>query len=203
MQLTFALADIDEFYHVPDIVKPGQTISATSTTRRLGGKGLNQACAAASAGIRVILDGAVGAGQEGAAVIEELKKVKGGEKGKIDCERIRQEEKYQTGKAVIQLAVDGENSISEYLATGGTNTSIADALRQSFSPEPTFRHHQRTRRSFLEASLTFSSPMKFRSTRLWCIYGKPPLKASQPSTTPLQCLPQSSSSNSTGKRWIG
>lgn len=139
-------SDIDEFYHVPDIVKPGQTISATSTTRRLGGKGLNQACAAASAGARVILDGAVGVGTEGAAVIEELKTVKGGEQGIIDVERIRQEEGFVTGKAVIQLAADGENSISALHRQLPNSASKADLRLQSFSPAPISLRLQLTRR---------------------------------------------------------
>lgn len=40
-------ADIDEFFLLPHIVHPGETISSSSLTRRPGGKGANQACSVA------------------------------------------------------------------------------------------------------------------------------------------------------------
>jgi len=45
---------------VKDIVRPGETISSTSLSRRAGGKGANQAVAVAKAGGNVTLVGAVG-----------------------------------------------------------------------------------------------------------------------------------------------
>lgn len=45
---------------MPHIVRPGETISSTSFTKRAGGKGANQAYAVAKAGAAVDLDGAVG-----------------------------------------------------------------------------------------------------------------------------------------------
>ncbi|KAI0771450.1 hypothetical protein BC629DRAFT_770323 [Irpex lacteus] len=41
--------NIDEFFHLPSIVRPGQTLSSTNLTRRAGGKGANQAVAVARA----------------------------------------------------------------------------------------------------------------------------------------------------------
>jgi len=53
-------ADIDEFFHLPHIVRPGETISSTSFTKKAGGKGANQANALARAGGEVDLDGCIG-----------------------------------------------------------------------------------------------------------------------------------------------
>jgi ribokinase len=51
---------VDEFFDLPHIVRPGETISSTGMTKRAGGKGANQAYALAKAGGRVSLDGNVG-----------------------------------------------------------------------------------------------------------------------------------------------
>lgn len=63
--------DIDEFFHLPHIVRPGETISSTSLTRGAGGKGANQALAAARAGGDVVLEGYIG--EDGTWVREMLK----------------------------------------------------------------------------------------------------------------------------------
>ncbi|KAH8828286.1 ATP binding protein [Flagelloscypha sp. PMI_526] len=109
--------NIDEFYAVKNIARPGQTISARSLTKRLGGKGANQAVAAARAGAQVLLDGAVGADEEGISVKAQLSK-------DVLPDRIRIVEGVSTGKAIIQLADDGENSI---IILGGANTAPAAA----------------------------------------------------------------------------
>ena len=51
---------MDEFFDLPHIVRPGETISSTGMTKRAGGKGANQAYALAKAGGEVVLDGYVG-----------------------------------------------------------------------------------------------------------------------------------------------
>lgn len=53
-------ADIDEFFHLPHIVRPGETISSASLSRGAGGKGANQAYACAKAGGNVVLEGHIG-----------------------------------------------------------------------------------------------------------------------------------------------
>jgi ribokinase len=55
---------------VKDIVRPGETISSTSLSRRTGGKGANQAVAVAKAGGSVMLVGAVG--EDGTWVKDQL-----------------------------------------------------------------------------------------------------------------------------------
>jgi ribokinase len=107
------VSDIDEFYAVQDIVRPGQTIASRSLKKLLGGKGANQAKAVACAGVNVLLDGVVGADEEGESVRQKLCERIEGSEGRIVGDRIVSAEGVSTGKAVIQLADDGENCISE------------------------------------------------------------------------------------------
>ncbi|KAF9074637.1 Ribokinase-like protein [Rhodocollybia butyracea] len=94
--------NIDEFFHVKNIVRPGETISSHGLSKRAGGKGANQAVAVVKAGGSVALVGAVG--EDGCWVIELLK-----ESG-VDVSDIEVVSE-PTGRAIIQLADDGENSI--------------------------------------------------------------------------------------------
>jgi ribokinase len=55
---------------VKDIVRPGETVSSVSLSRRAGGKGANQAAAVAKAGGIVTLVGAIG--QDGVWVKDQL-----------------------------------------------------------------------------------------------------------------------------------
>ena len=96
-----------------EIVRPGQTIASRSLKKLLGGKGANQAKAIACAGVNVLLDGAVGGDPEGESVKDKLCEAIEGSEGRILEDRIRSAEGVSTGKAVIQLADDGENCISE------------------------------------------------------------------------------------------
>ncbi len=57
--------NVDIFSRVASLPKPGQTVSATSLARRFGGKGANQALAAARQGARVRMVGCVGDDDEG------------------------------------------------------------------------------------------------------------------------------------------
>ena len=58
-------------FAVKNIVRPGETISSESISRRAGGKGANQAVAVAKAGGSVALIGAIG--HDGAWVKDQLK----------------------------------------------------------------------------------------------------------------------------------
>ncbi|KAJ7621326.1 Ribokinase-like protein [Roridomyces roridus] len=83
--------NVDEFFQVKDIVRPGETISSTELVKRAGGKGANQAVALGRAGAIVDLVGALqgaGVGVEGVSIAHE-----------------------NTGRAIIQVTELGENSI--------------------------------------------------------------------------------------------
>ena len=65
------LADIDEAFTVQSISRPGETISSRHYTRRIGGKGANQAVAIARAGGIVDFYGTIG--QDGEWLKTELR----------------------------------------------------------------------------------------------------------------------------------
>ncbi|WWD20227.1 hypothetical protein CI109_104703 [Kwoniella shandongensis] len=95
--------NIDEFFHLPHIVRPGETISSTRLTKRAGGKGANQAYAVARGGGAVDLDGAVG--KDGIWVKEML------EGANVGVSKLKVLDEELTGRAIIQSSADGENSI--------------------------------------------------------------------------------------------
>lgn len=103
--MTIITLDIDEFFHLPHIVRPGETISSTGLTKRAGGKGANQAFAVARAGGQVELDGAIG--DDGIWVKEML------ESAGVGADKLKIVKDEVTGRAVIQSAADGENSIGK------------------------------------------------------------------------------------------
>lgn len=64
--------NVDLVWQVVSLPTPGQTVLATTTERQFGGKGANQAVAAARQGAHVTLVGAVGADADGHAYREHL-----------------------------------------------------------------------------------------------------------------------------------
>ncbi|KAJ7176776.1 Ribokinase-like protein [Mycena filopes] len=94
--------NVDEFFEVKDIVRPGETISSNNLVKRLGGKGANQSVAIARAGGVVDLVGVVG--QDGVWVRDELKETGVGVTEVLVVEDL-------TGRAIIQVTDLGENSI--------------------------------------------------------------------------------------------
>lgn len=66
--------NVDLVWQVPALPRPGQTIVADRVERQFGGKGANQAVAAARQGARVTLVGAVGDDADGRAYREHLRR---------------------------------------------------------------------------------------------------------------------------------
>ncbi|KAI0688233.1 Ribokinase-like protein [Cytidiella melzeri] len=95
--------NIDEFFHVPAVVRPGETLSSSRFERRAGGKGANQAVAVARAGGKVNLVGAVGS--DGDWVLQDLTHLG------VDTSKVLVTVEEPTGRAIIQLTPQGENSI--------------------------------------------------------------------------------------------
>lgn len=87
--------------HLP---RPGETVTGGAFSRHLGGKGANQAVAAARAGGSVAMIGAVGADADGAESLGAL------EAEGIDIWGVRRVDA-PTGVAIIAVAPDGENQI--------------------------------------------------------------------------------------------
>lgn len=85
--------------------KPGETIEGEDLATIPGGKGANQAVAAARLGASVAMVGCVGADAFGTMLIENLKQ------NHVNAQRVRRDGSAATGTAIILVDSNGENSI--------------------------------------------------------------------------------------------
>ena len=97
--------NIDTTLRVPVLPGPGETILATGRASSPGGKGANQAVAAAALGSQVRFIGAVGSDENAATGLAAL-----ADRG-IDTTGVRRLEEAPTGTAIVVVANDGENLI--------------------------------------------------------------------------------------------
>ena len=109
--------NVDHTLRVPHIPAPGETLTSSSMLTCFGGKGANQAVAAARASGRVAMIGYVGVDDFGTRYIEALK-AEG-----IDTSGISRSET-PTGSAFIAVDEAGENSI---IVNPGANHAITPA----------------------------------------------------------------------------
>jgi ribokinase len=109
--------NVDVVVRAERLPGPGETITGGSFARHLGGKGANQAVAAARAGADVVMIGAVGRDQDGDESVAAL--VAEG----IDVSRVRRVDT-STGVAIIAVAADGENQI---VVASGANAEVSAA----------------------------------------------------------------------------
>jgi ribokinase len=105
---------------VPALPAPGETVMGGTFARHGGGKGANQAVAAARLGADVAFVGAVGDDDLGAAAVEQL-----AAEG-IDVSAVARLPGVATGVALIIVAHDGENSIA--VASGANAELDGDAV---------------------------------------------------------------------------
>ncbi|MCX8091857.1 MAG: ribokinase, partial [Verrucomicrobiae bacterium] len=115
-------SNTDLIVRVPRIPRPGETILGGRFTTAPGGKGANQAVAAARAGARVTLIARVGRDAFGSQALAGF--VRDG----IDVRFVRRDPDAPSGVALIFVAADGQNSIA---VAGGANAnlSVADVRR--------------------------------------------------------------------------
>ncbi|MCY4290243.1 MAG: ribokinase [Roseovarius sp.] len=95
--------NVDYFYRVPHLVRPGETLAAVSLDRELGGKGANQSIAAARAGSEVHHIGSIG--NDGHWLIGML------EKNNVWTKHVQVSSSASTGHAIITVEKSGENQI--------------------------------------------------------------------------------------------
>lgn len=120
--------NVDEVIGVATLPAPGETVLGWERATGLGGKGANQAVAAAVAGGEVALIGAVGADAHGAAALEQLAK------HGVDTSMVATLEETASGRALVILSEEGENEI---IVIGGANQAMderalsRDALRDA------------------------------------------------------------------------
>ena len=97
-------ANLDLVARASRLPKPGETVSGSHFFEACGGKGVNQAIAAARAGARTAFIGALGRDHAGETLLAAL--VKDG----VDVSAV-QRVSAPTGRALIGVSDDGENSI--------------------------------------------------------------------------------------------
>lgn len=121
--LNFGSCNIDYVYNVSEFVKAGETISALSTSEHPGGKGLNQAVAAARAGGNVFFAGNIGV--DGIFLKELL------ENSGVNTKYLKIN-KARTGNAIIQIDENGENCI---IVSAGANALLNEAYIKSVTAD--------------------------------------------------------------------
>lgn len=121
--LNFGSCNIDYVYNVSEFVRAGETISALSTSEHPGGKGLNQAVAAARAGGNVFFAGNIG---EDGLFLKELLESSG-----VDTKYLKIN-KARTGNAIIQIDENGENCI---IVSAGANALLDEAYIKSVTAD--------------------------------------------------------------------
>lgn len=109
--------NVDSIYQVERFPQPGETIAVKQKSYAPGGKGANQAVAAARSGAEVSFVGAVGADNDGQEMVKTL-----GENN-VDTGRIAVDPDNGTGSAVITLDENGQNDIMVY---GGANQAMTE-----------------------------------------------------------------------------
>ena len=114
-------SNTDMIIKVPRIPKPGETILGGTFSIASGGKGANQAVAAARAGGKVTFIARVGQDMFGDQAIEGFKK------DGIDVQYVTKDKKAPSGVALIFVAADGENTIA--VASGANNRLSVRELR--------------------------------------------------------------------------
>jgi ribokinase len=110
--------NMDLVVEVPHIPRPGETVQGGAARKFPGGKGANQAVAAARLGASVSLIGQVGADPFAEELLESL-----GQAG-VGTGSIRQVPALSTGVALISVAADGQNAI---VVAPGANMAWDDA----------------------------------------------------------------------------
>lgn len=99
-------SNIDLIMQVPSFPKPGETVAGGVFTQTFGGKGANQAVAAARAGGEVVFISCLGTDSFAENFMARF------EEDNIDTSNIFQESGVSTGTAMITVDKDGENCIS-------------------------------------------------------------------------------------------
>ena len=97
--------NVDIVVPVPHLPAPGETVAGRDHFKTLGGKGANQAVAAARLGRSVAMIGRLGADAEGDSCIEGL------ERDGVDTRLVVRDQNVPTGVALIAVDPSGENSI--------------------------------------------------------------------------------------------
>lgn len=111
--------NVDITYRVQHFPQPGETISASSKAVAPGGKGANQAVAAARSGATTAFIGAVGNDDDGRSMINQL------QENHIDTQHVAVDDNHATGSALVTVEESGQNNILVY---GGANQALTTEM---------------------------------------------------------------------------
>ncbi|RUV72079.1 MAG: ribokinase [Mesorhizobium sp.] len=123
MIIVIGSINLDLIANVDRLPAPGETVRGSGFTTAPGGKGANQALAAARAGAKVHMVGAVGKDNFAAEALALLRE------GKIDLSGVG-ETFASTGTALIMVADDGENVIA--VVPGANDSVVTGDLSKAF-----------------------------------------------------------------------
>ena len=119
MVIVFGSINLDLIFAVPTIPRPGETVLGPSTRIEPGGKGANQAVAAARDGATVVMAGAVGGDALGDAALTLLRQAG------VDLDRVGPVEA-TTGCAAIVVDPNGNNAIA--VGSGANLLAVASLI---------------------------------------------------------------------------
>jgi ribokinase len=108
--------NVDRVFRCRTLPAAGETVLAVSLTRGFGGKGGNQAAAAARFGARTSMVGAVGGDADGAEAVDDLRRLG------VDTGHVRVVAGRETGQAAVLTAADGRNAI---VVAAGANAALS------------------------------------------------------------------------------
>ena len=111
--------NLDIVCRVAALPKPGETVMGRGVERLPGGKGANQAVAAARCGVRTQLLGAVGRDEAGEAILAALRRAG------VEAGQVLRLADHPTGQAFIWVSEAGENSI---VVAGGANLALTPPM---------------------------------------------------------------------------
>src|SRR5690348_8028426 len=113
--VVFGSLNMDLVVNVPKLPQPGATVVGDRLQMFAGGKGANQAVAAARLGSEVSLIGRVGQDAMGDRLLEELKAAG------VDASGIGRDPELPTGAGLIMVETGGQNQIA---VAPGANYSV-------------------------------------------------------------------------------
>jgi ribokinase len=121
----FGSAHQDLVLSVPELPSAGETVLATSLAKGFGGKGANQAIAAAAAGGSVTFIGTLGSDENGARILQNF-----ADHG-IDTSWTRRTDEDSTGLAVVMVDSEGRNQIVVSSGAGSRfDSDVVDEIVQ-------------------------------------------------------------------------
>ena len=154
MIIVFGSINVDLTFRLPHLPVLGETVLTQTFTQAVGGKGANQAIAAARDGARVGFIGCVGADNYGETAREALASLG------IDVSRLKTVQG-TTGLAAVWIDSEGRNQIA--VASGANEALKADALiAQTIAPDTFVVLQMETPAREVEAAIGYAKQGKVR-----------------------------------------